>query len=168
MKVLAWLAALAALMMVSTTAKANEWGTLRPNLYFGPRLAVPESPLTGLAWFSNGNYQALDKLRHACDQHHALSGYGYTAHNARDYAKQSIRDPESNLDLHLEWVAATDTNDWTLRVSGTPLDSTKPSPVSLLFYSGFDRPAHGTPHALAAGAIDGSPSDPEGLDVGPL
>ncbi|ORZ41208.1 glycoside hydrolase [Catenaria anguillulae PL171] len=120
-----------------------QWGTYRPNLYFGTRLRSPHSLLTGLAWFSlnDNDYAGLQSMRHACDQSHNMQGYGYHAHNGRDYANQTINDATLNVRISTEWIAHHEQGDWVARIRGEPLDPAKPTPkIGVLYYAGFDGP----------------------------
>ncbi|KAI9187570.1 Processing alpha glucosidase I [Blastocladiella emersonii ATCC 22665] len=166
---LAALAALAVLAVLTTTATAAAaspaaadarfWGTWRPNLYFGTRTRAPESLLTGLAWFPLNDYAGLQSVRHACDQAHKMAGYGYAAHNGRDYARQTVNDTASNLHLSTEWLHAPGGDhggDWTVRVRGEPLDPTKPAAVALFYYAGLEgNGVVSSPHARDPAALLG-------------
>jgi Glycosyl hydrolase family 63 N-terminal domain len=44
-------------------------------------------------------------MRHECQHSDGLLGFGYEAHNGKNYARQVIPDLHSNVQLTTEWVA---------------------------------------------------------------
>ncbi|CCO28040.1 mannosyl-oligosaccharide glucosidase [Rhizoctonia solani AG-1 IB] len=117
------------------------WGTYRPNLYFGLRPRLPQSLMTGLMWFGTQHYQSLTKTRHACDQGDGLTGYTWTEQDLREGGAQVLKDPYNNLELTTEWLKIPGGNhggSWAARIKGRPLDPTKISRNSLIFYAGLE------------------------------
>ncbi|CAE6460436.1 unnamed protein product [Rhizoctonia solani] len=117
------------------------WGTYRPNLYFGLRPRLPQSLMTGLMWFGTQHYQSLTKTRHACDQGDGLAGYTWTEQDLREGGVQVLKDPYNNLELTTEWLKVPGGNhggSWAARIKGKPLDPTKISRNSLIFYAGLE------------------------------
>jgi len=55
------------LLLAATTAFAQGtndtllWGPYRPNLYFGLRPRIPQSLMTGLAWFGTQDYNSIGR-----------------------------------------------------------------------------------------------------------
>ncbi|EUC62183.1 mannosyl-oligosaccharide glucosidase [Rhizoctonia solani AG-3 Rhs1AP] len=117
------------------------WGTYRPNLYFGLRPRLPQSLMAGLMWFGTQHYQSLTKTRHSCEQGDELSGYTWTEHDMREGGVQVLKDPYNNLELTTEWLkvpGGSHGGSWAARIKGKPLDPTKISRNSLIFYVGLE------------------------------
>lgn len=115
--------------------------TLRPNLYFGLRPRIPQSLMTGLVWFGTQDYQSVSKSRHGCDQGDELAGYTWTEYDPRQGGVQVINDPQNNVRITTEFlkVAGGDNGgSWAARVKGTPLDASRPSRISTIFYMGLE------------------------------
>ncbi|KAJ2126542.1 Processing alpha glucosidase I, partial [Coemansia sp. RSA 788] len=53
-----------------------QWGTYRPNLYFGTRPRLPSSLLSGLIWFGLDNQRNWQNTRHSCELGDNLLEYG--------------------------------------------------------------------------------------------
>ncbi|CAE7193650.1 unnamed protein product [Rhizoctonia solani] len=117
------------------------WGTYRPNLYFGIRPRLPQSLMTGLMWFGTQHYQSLTKTRHSCEQGDELGGYTWTEHDMREGGVQVLKDPYNNLELTTEWLkvpGGSHGGSWAARIKGKPLDPTKISRNSIIFYAGLE------------------------------
>ncbi|QRW27438.1 glycoside hydrolase family 63 protein [Rhizoctonia solani] len=97
--------------------------------------------MTGLMWFGTQHYQSLTKTRHACDQGDGLAGYTWTEQDLREGGVQVLKDPYNNLELTTEWLkvpGGSHGGSWAARIKGKPLDSTKISRNSLIFYAGLE------------------------------
>ncbi|CAK5279562.1 unnamed protein product, partial [Mycena citricolor] len=117
------------------------WGAYRPNLYFGLRPQIPQSLMTGLMWFGTHDYQSISKTRHACDQGDKIDSYTWTEYDTREGGVQVIKDGFNNLKLTTEFlkVAGGDHGgSWATRIKGEPIDPTKPTRSSLIFYFGLE------------------------------
>ncbi|TFL06922.1 glycoside hydrolase [Pterulicium gracile] len=117
------------------------WGPYRPNLYFGLRPRAPQSLMTGLLWFGTHNYQSISRLRHACEQGDELQGYTWTEYDPKDGGVQVIKDPLNNIKITTEFLkvpGGEHGGSWATRVKGEPLDKTRRSRVSLVFYAGLE------------------------------
>lgn len=139
----AWLLLLSA----ATTALAQGtndtllWGPYRPNLYFGLRPRIPQSLMTGLAWFGTQDYNSIGQTRHACDQGDKLDSYTWTEYDAREGGAQVLKDSANNVKITTEFLkvpGGEHGGSWAVRVKGEPVDSTKPSRVSTIFYFGLE------------------------------
>lgn len=139
----AWLLLLSA----ATTALAQGtndtllWGPYRPNLYFGLRPRIPQSLMTGLAWFGTQDYNSIGQTRHACDQGDKLDSYTWTEYDAREGGVQVLKDSANNVKITTEFLkvpGGEHGGSWAVRVKGEPVDSTKPSRVSTIFYFGLE------------------------------
>lgn len=103
------------------------WGTYRPQIYFGLRARVPNSLLTGLAWYNPQSYAGLSNLRHECDDADRLKGVDYTYHDGRSFAEQIIIDSENNYRLKTSWFKPLDGEtqvgtSWAARIEGEVLN----------------------------------------------
>ncbi|KZT58943.1 glycoside hydrolase family 63 protein [Calocera cornea HHB12733] len=117
------------------------WGTYRPNLYFGMRPRLPKSLMTGLMWYGVQDLSSFRNMRHSCEQGDNLRGYTWTEHDPRDGGIEVLKDDLNNLDLHVEWLkthGGDHGGSWSVRISGKPLDPSRPSMSSLIFYAGLD------------------------------
>ncbi|KAF9533425.1 glycoside hydrolase [Crepidotus variabilis] len=126
------------------SARSNNdtlWGAYRPNLYFGLRPKIPKSLMTGLMWFGTQDYQSVSRIRHACDQAHNLDTYTWTEYDTREGGVQVIKDGANNVKLTTEFlkVAGGDHGgSWAARIKGEPIDKTKVSRISPIFYFGLE------------------------------
>ncbi|PPQ81232.1 hypothetical protein CVT25_015756 [Psilocybe cyanescens] len=117
------------------------WGAYRPNLYFGLRPRIPQSLMTGLMWFGTHDYQSVGKIRHACDQGDNLDSYTWTEYDTREGGVQVIEDSFNNVKITTEFlkVAGGDHGgSWAARIKGEPIDRSKISRVSPIFYFGLE------------------------------
>ena len=80
-----------------------DWGTYRPNLYFGLRTRSPSSPLTGLIWFGIQDYQSIGKARHSCEQDDGVR-YNWIKHDARSAGIQIVEDPQNNVRMSMSFL----------------------------------------------------------------
>ncbi|KAM3162663.1 Cwh41p [Lachancea thermotolerans] len=119
-----------------STNQSLLWAPYRSNCYFGvrPRF-VNENPLMmGLMWFDASHAQGISSLRHFVEQNDRLEKYGYELYDPRIGGKETIIDRENNLNLTIHFVKSKDGENWAVRVSGSPLDSSKLSASSLVVY----------------------------------
>ena len=49
-------------------AAASLWGTHRPGVYVGVRARAPLSPIVGAMWFDADRVDAVQHVRHDCDE----------------------------------------------------------------------------------------------------
>ncbi len=123
------------------------WGAYRPNLYFGLRPRLPQSLMTGLAWFGTQDYQSITRehavctrvgcvadetccagIRHACDQGDGLDGYSWTEYDAREGGEQVIKDGVNNVKITTEFLkvpGGEHGGSWAARIKGEPIDPSK-------------------------------------------
>lgn len=134
------------------------WGTYRPQLYFGMRPRLPESLLTGLAWFPTNDYQGIDRLRHNAADTDGIDSFGWTHHDGKAYGEQRIVDSHSNYVITTSFIkTGTDHasgGNWAVRVSGTVLDESRPARLSTVFYAAAESPQ--VTLAVEDGRIEGS------------
>ncbi|KAJ1729388.1 Processing alpha glucosidase I, partial [Coemansia biformis] len=118
---------------------ALQWGTYRPNLYFGVRPRLPESLLSGLMWFGLDDQQNWQRIRHSCELGDNLSEYGYSRHNGRDFGEQEMRDEDHGVEIKSEFVkvAGRRGGSWAVRFSGRTLEDNVQG-VSLAYYFGLE------------------------------
>ncbi|KAH9853984.1 glycoside hydrolase [Lenzites betulinus] len=117
------------------------WGAYRPNLYFGLRPRLPQSVMTGLAWFGTQDYQSVARMRHACDQGDGLGGYSWTEYDAREGGEQVIRDGMNNVKITTQFLkvpGGEHGGSWAARIKGEPINPAVPSRVSPIFYLGLE------------------------------
>ncbi|WFD35622.1 mannosyl-oligosaccharide glucosidase [Malassezia cuniculi] len=134
------------------------WGTYRPQLYFGMRPRLPQSLLTGLAWYSTQDYRGVEQMRHSCADNGGIDSFGWTYHDGKTFGEQEIVDRSSNYRITTSFIkTATDHpsgGNWAVRVSGTVLDESKPAKIATIFYAGAE--ADDVHVAVADGRIQGS------------
>ncbi|KAI0637226.1 glycoside hydrolase [Trametes polyzona] len=117
------------------------WGAYRPNLYFGLRPRIPQSVMTGLAWFGTQDFQSITRIRHACDQGDGLGGYSWTEYDAREGGEQVIKDGPNNVKITTQFLkvpGGEHGGSWAARIKGEPINPTLPSRVSPIFYVGLE------------------------------
>ncbi|KAI8589310.1 glycoside hydrolase [Geranomyces variabilis] len=132
-------------LQVEAQAAANQslfWGTYRPQVYFGTRTRSANTLLTGLMWFGlkENTGQTLKDIRHTCEQGDDLSGYAWQKHDGRTFGSQEIADNQHRVAIRTDFLKSAGGEhggDWTVRVSGRPLDSQSPD-VSIVFYVALD------------------------------
>ena len=133
------------LILLITAYEKGDWGTLRPNLYFGTKSYDINSPTFGLMWYNPVTaHFATNHIRHDCDERHNMKRYGYTKHNGDDYAHQEILDKELGLNLTTQFIRLSD-DKWVTRVTGTkykeptleiekPLNTLLTNPIAFSYY----------------------------------
>ncbi|KAI0831044.1 glycoside hydrolase [Trametes gibbosa] len=117
------------------------WGAYRPNLYFGLRPRLPQSVMTGLAWFGTQDFQSVARIRHACDQGDGLGGYSWTEYDAREGGEQVIRDGLNNVKITTQFLkvpGGEHGGSWAARIKGEPINPSTPSRISPIFYIGLE------------------------------
>lgn len=111
------------------------WGTFRPQALISTRAAVPHSPYFGFVYHS----AADKKIRHlATDYADEISLFSWSRHDGRFFGEQEIHDVGLNLKIRSSFQHhPTVQSAWALRLSGDPLDASKPTgPISMVFYGG--------------------------------
>ncbi|KAJ2797764.1 Processing alpha glucosidase I, partial [Coemansia guatemalensis] len=118
---------------------ALEWGTYRPNLYFGTRPRVPNSLLSGLMWFGLDDQQNWRSIRHSCELGDNLGEYGYLRHNGRDFGEQVMRDAEHGVEIKSEFIKVPGEHggSWAVRFTGRTLEDNVQG-ISLAYYFGLE------------------------------
>ncbi|KAI9778325.1 MAG: Processing alpha glucosidase I [Geoglossum umbratile] len=103
------------------------WGPYRPNLYFGTRPRVPNSLLTGLMWSKVESVEDFQhNLRHTCEQHQGMVGYGWDDYDVRKGGRQTIHDEGNNIDIQTEFIkveGGQHGGNWGVRIRGIPRES---------------------------------------------
>jgi hypothetical protein len=112
---------LSSLMLGLAPVNAQDWGTYRPNLYFGTRAKAPNSPLFGMMWWDGGEFEQLDNIRHDAENRDGLEKFGYLEHNGDTYGKQELLDSRTGINLTTWFVQdELDRSQWMARVQGEP------------------------------------------------
>ncbi|KAI0371740.1 glycoside hydrolase [Pilatotrama ljubarskyi] len=117
------------------------WGAYRPNLYFGLRPRIPQSVMTGLAWFGTQDYQSITRMRHGCDQGDGLDSYTWTEYDAREGGEQVIKDGVNNVKITTQFLkvpGGEHGGSWAARIKGEPINLGLPSRISPIFYIGLE------------------------------
>jgi hypothetical protein len=141
-----------------------EWGSYRPDIYFGLKCRWLDSPplgatsiSTGILWWKD---QDLDAMRHQTKQDQ-LRRFEWLRHNGRDYGEQELEDLELNVRLlarfYLPFSAAQDSSTpalaWVQRVEVSALNESLPAALSQsrthVFYAGLDSFGEGSPASAA-------------------
>lgn len=81
--------------VITTVRNAQniEWGTYRPNTYFGIKSKTQKSPVFGLMWMPQfGAAERPPPIRHWCDQGDGISKYGWIKHDGENFGRQEIFD----------------------------------------------------------------------------
>ncbi|RMD43454.1 hypothetical protein DV735_g1672, partial [Chaetothyriales sp. CBS 134920] len=120
---------------------SNLW-TCAPNLYFGVRPRLPRSLQTGLLWANADSFPAFQpNLRHTCEQHQGMQGYGWDEYDNDRGGRHVIHDTGNKIDLVIEFVKVPGAagGSWAARVKGTLREDAPATTVtSLFFYAGFE------------------------------
>ncbi|KAJ1900334.1 Processing alpha glucosidase I [Kickxella alabastrina] len=116
-----------------------QWGTYRPNLYFGTRPRLPDSLLSGLMWFGLDDQRNWQSIRHSCELGDNLDEYGYSRHNGRDFGEQTMRDGDQGVEIKSEFVKKVGENggSWAVRFTGRTLNEYTQG-VALMYYFGLE------------------------------
>ncbi|CDO76526.1 Glycoside Hydrolase Family 63 protein [Trametes cinnabarina] len=117
------------------------WGAYRPQLYFGLRPRLPQSVMTGLAWFGTQDFQSITRMRHACDQGDGLNSYTWTEYDARQGGEQVIKDGINNVVITTQFLkvpGGVHGGSWAARIKGEPMNPAYPSRISPVFYVGLE------------------------------
>ncbi|PWZ02275.1 glycoside hydrolase [Testicularia cyperi] len=122
------------------------WGTYRPQIYFGLRPRLPESLLTGLAWFGLQDYGGFQHVRHQCSDQDGMKGFTWKYHDGREFGIQEINDNENNYRIETSFLKVDTTNpqggSWGARISGTVLDPSKPAMLTTFWYTAIESLSH--------------------------
>lgn len=96
-------------------------------------------------------------IRHACEQDPQILGTAWTKHDGKHFGTQHITDYLNNIELDIKFVKMDGENggDWAVRIHGSPLDSAKPSSISLVFYVALEN-SNGKLEFDSNGSIEGS------------
>ena len=118
------------------------WGSYRPQIYFGLRPRLPDSLLTGLAWFGVQSYNGFQRIRHQCSDQDGMKGFTWKYHDGREFGIQEINDNENNYRLETSFLKVDTSNQnggsWGARISGTVMDPSKPASLSTVWYSAIE------------------------------
>jgi len=105
------------------TKASNEsllWGPYKSNLYFGVRPRIPKSVTASLAWVRVEDFSKVqNNVRHTCEQHEGMDGYGWDSYDPRTGGVQTIHDKGNGIDLETSFVTISE-GAWAARVKGTP------------------------------------------------
>ena len=94
------IASLASLPTAQSDASSFQWGTYRPNLYFGVRAKNESSPLFGLLWGGPfDNLMHVQELRHDAEERDNISKYGWLQHDGDSFGVQEILDKDKNVNM---------------------------------------------------------------------
>lgn len=144
---------------------ATFWGTYRPQLFFGMRPQVPESLLTGLAWFPNADHRGAERLRHSAADLDGIDSYGWLYHDGRNFGEHEVIDRASNYRIRTAFVKTAADHpsggNWVARVSGEVIDERRPAQLGVIYYVGAEsydvvlepKDAHVEGHAPHIGAF---------------
>ncbi|EMC96451.1 glycoside hydrolase family 63 protein [Baudoinia panamericana UAMH 10762] len=104
------------------------WGPYKPNLYFGVRPRLPKSLATGLLWSRVEDFSSVQhNVRHTCEQHEGMAGYGWDAYNPRTGGVQTVRDRGNGIDIETSFVKFDDgKGGWGARIKGAPREDAEP------------------------------------------
>lgn len=96
------------------------WGPYKSNLYFGVRPRIPNSLTTSLLWARVEDFMSIQQnVRHTCEQHEGMAGYGWDAYDPRTGGVQTIHDKGNGIDLETSFVTISE-GAWAARIKGTP------------------------------------------------
>lgn len=138
------------------------WGPYRPNLYFGVRPRLPKSLMTGLMWSRVEDFtQVQQNIRHTCEQHEGMSGYGWDAYDPRTGGVQVIHDSGNGIDLTTSFVKFPEKGgnggSWGARIKGVPREEgSSDMKTAVWFYAGVE----------GLGSLEIDVNDSEDGDVG--
>eukprot|EP00002_Diphylleia_rotans_P002326 TRINITY_DN1147_c0_g2_i3.p1 TRINITY_DN1147_c0_g2~~TRINITY_DN1147_c0_g2_i3.p1 ORF type:complete len:651 (-),score=111.80 TRINITY_DN1147_c0_g2_i3:660-2612(-) len=114
---------------------ANDWGTYRPNLYFGLRTKTsPETVQMGMMWFG-GNQ--LNEIRHDCNMDNKGVHYNWVRHDGRRFGQQEITDQSNGVKLQTTYINPKGLDDqWLAQISGDV--SAKKNRATIVIYFSID------------------------------
>ncbi|KAF2717967.1 glycoside hydrolase family 63 protein [Polychaeton citri CBS 116435] len=97
------------------------WGPYKPNLYFGVRPRLPKAIFTGLMWSRVEDFTHVQhNVRHTCEQHSGMDGYGWDVYDPRSGGIQTVHDKGNGINLETSFVKFGDGETWAARIKGTP------------------------------------------------
>ncbi|SPO25518.1 related to ER glucosidase I [Ustilago trichophora] len=118
------------------------WGSYRPQIYFGLRPRLPDSLLTGLAWFGLQDYSGFQHIRHQCSDQDGMKGFTWKYHDGREFGIQEINDNVNNYRLETSFLKVDTANknggSWGARISGTVMDPSKPASLTTFWYTAIE------------------------------
>ncbi|WFD07739.1 mannosyl-oligosaccharide glucosidase [Malassezia vespertilionis] len=128
------------------------WGTYRPQVLFGMRPRLPDSLVTGLAYFATRDYHDVNNMRHSSAENQGIDGYGWTYHDGRTFGVQEIMDRANNYKIETSFVKTgheSSPGNWAVRIKGTVIDRDDPAELAVVYYIGSESPdttlsIHGT------------------------
>ncbi|EGG23802.1 glycoside hydrolase family 63 protein [Cavenderia fasciculata] len=111
------------------------WGTYKPHLYHALKSRSKQPITAGLIWSVPNIDKLYTRYLHRVGGQ-AIDGverYEWIRHDGYNYGEQEIEDKAGNLKLIISFIKKDKTN-WSVRVSGSQLNTTKPVPMTSLFY----------------------------------
>lgn len=118
------------------------WGSYRPQIYFGLRPRLPDSLLTGLAWFGLQDYNGFQRIRHQCSDQDGMESFTWKYHDGREFGIQEINDNQNNYRIETSFLKVDTANknggSWAARVSGTVMDPRQPAAISTVWYTAIE------------------------------
>ena len=95
-----------------------------------------------LACWTLLNNHCVSDIRHTCEQHEGMAGYGWDEYDIRTGGRQTIHDAGNMLDVTTEFVKVAGGEhggNWGVRVKGTPRDDAPPGlKTTMVFYAGME------------------------------
>ena len=86
-------------------ASSCEWGTYRPNVYFGVRAKCESSPIFGLLWGAPFDVVShVQEFRHDAEERDAIDKYGWVKHDGDSFGVQEILDTSKNVNLTTTFI----------------------------------------------------------------
>ena len=83
-------------------------------------------------------------VRHTCEQHAGMMGYGWDSYDARTGGTQTFHDDDNEIDIETSFVkvpGGEHGGNWGLRVKGTPRSkSNRNVKTSMFFYTSLEGP----------------------------
>ena len=137
-------------LSADTPLSTYDWGTYRPNVYFGVRARHGSSPLFGLLWGGPfDDFRHLETLRHDAEERDHVTKYGWLQHDGKSFGVQEILDADKAVNLTTTFInpvsadGEVQSDRWIAHVELQPYDrqARKSVDLSLFWYIALDHNA---------------------------
>ena len=120
-------------------ASSFQWGTYRPNLYFGVRAKNESSPIFGLLWGAPfESVMHVQELRHDAEERDKVSKYGWLQHDGDSFGVQEIIDKDKNVNMTTTFINVSSQHAAHFAPAFSPLTAWLASPLRLTPHSVYD------------------------------
>lgn len=71
-------------------------------------------------WYNADRMDAVDHIRHDCDERDRFARYGWTHHDGRNFGVQELADQVTGVNITTEWVKYRDIGGKCQVIQGAP------------------------------------------------